>query len=177
MLIRLEEWEGKLHPVLEEEGAELVKAQVQRGRSSLCLRFFVDREAGVGIEDLARLSRKIGTLLDADPGFAGKYELEVSSPGMDRPVWKEGHFRRFVGERVHLWTMGPIAGGDHFEGTIAGCHDGVASIQVDGLGTMDFDLTQIERAELRLDPKRPPQRHRSAEGSAVAENEVPKDGQ
>jgi len=172
MLIRLEEWEEILRPILEEEAAELVKAQVQRGRSSLCLRFFVDREDGIGIEDLARLSRKIGMTLDADPEMAGKYELEVSSPGMDRPVRTEAHFRRFAGERVHIWTVQPVDGNNHFEGVILGCNHGIASVRVDGLGTMDFDLAQIDRAELRLDPKRPPQRHRVADGTA-SENEVP----
>jgi len=176
MRIRLEEWEEKLRPVLQEEAAELVEAQVQRSRDGVSLRFFVDREEGIGIEDLARLSRKIGMALDAESDLAGRYELEVSSPGMDRPIRTEAHFRRFAGERVHVWTAEPVGEGRHFEGTILGCGDGIVSMRVDGLGTMTFRLAQIERAELRLDPRRPPQRYRAADDTA-SHDEVPTDGE
>ena len=64
MRIRLEEWEERLRPVLEEEGVELVEAQAQQSRNGMRLRFFVDRDGGIGIEDLARLSRKIGMALE-----------------------------------------------------------------------------------------------------------------
>ncbi len=176
MRIRLEEWEEKLRPVLEEEGVELVEAQVHRGRDGVRLRFFLDREGGIGIEDLARLSRKIGMTLDADSGLAGRYGLEVSSPGMDRPVRTEAHFQRFAGERVHVWTFEPVEGGRHFEGKILGCADGVVSVAVEGVGTMKFGLSQIERAELRLDPRRPPQRNRAADDTA-SHDEVPTNGE
>lgn len=172
---KLEEWQGRLRQVLDEEVAELVEAQVQRSRAGVRLRFFIDREDGIGIEDLARLSRKIGLVLDADPGLVGRYELEVSSPGMHRPVRTEDHFRRFAGETVHIWTLEPVGEGRHFEGTILGCADGTVSIQVDGQGLLSFDLAQIERAELRLDPKRPPRRYRVAE--AAPRHEVLKDGE
>jgi ribosome maturation factor RimP len=122
----------------------------------LQLRFFIDREAGVGVDDLATMSRKIALLLDADPLLAGAYSLEVSSPGMHRVVRTEAHFRRFVGERVHIWTHDAREGRTHFEGTISGCEREVVSVAVDGAGTLDFRLDEVKRAELRLDPKRPP---------------------
>ncbi|MBD3162670.1 MAG: hypothetical protein GF346_09870 [Candidatus Eisenbacteria bacterium] len=156
MGIRLSEWEDRLRPVLEEEGAELLEAHVGRRRNAVSLRFFVDREAGIGVDDLARLSRKIALILDADPVLAGTYALEVSSPGMNRVVRSEAHFRRFVGERVHVWTKIPRQGRTHFEGRIEGCDEGVVSVAVDRVGSVGFDLDQIERAELRLDPRRPP---------------------
>jgi ribosome maturation factor RimP len=152
----LSEWEQKLQPVLEEEGAELLEAHVSRRRNSYQFRFFVDREAGIGVNELAHLSRKIGIVLDADPLLVGNYSLEVSSPGMNRVVRTEAHFRRFVGERVHVWTRESREGRNHFEGTIRGCQDGVVTVAVDRLGETEFDLRGIERAELRLDPKRRP---------------------
>ena len=156
MGIGLKEWQERLKPVLEEEGAELLEAHVSRGRKTLQLRFFVDREAGVGVDDLATLSRKIVSLLDADPLLQGGYSLEVSSPGMHRVVRTEAHFRRFVGERVHIWTHGVREGRTHFEGTISGCARGVVSVAVERMGTIEFGLDEIKRAELRLDPRRPP---------------------
>ena len=158
MGIRLSEWEDRLRPALEEEAAELLEAHVSRRRNAMSVRLFIDREKGIGVEDLARLSRKIARILDADPVLAGAYALEVSSPGMNRVVRSEAHFRRFVGERVHVWTKSPREGRTHFEGRIEGCAGGVVSVAVDRVGSVPFDLEQIERAELRLDPRRPPGR-------------------
>lgn len=168
-------WTERLRPLLDEEGAELLETNVSRGRNSLRLRFFLDREEGIGVADLARLSRKIGMLLDSDPTLVGRYELEVSSPGMNRVVSTERHFRRFEGERVHIWTQRPKNGLDHFEGTILGCAGGVVSVAVDGAGAIDFGLDEITRAELRLDPRRPPHRKDSEGGSAS--DEVRKHGE
>ena len=75
---------------------------------------------------------------------------------MNRVVRTEAHFQRFVGERVHIWTLEMREDRDHFEGTISGCEQGVVSVAVDQMGTLDFRLDEIKRAELRLDPKRPP---------------------
>jgi ribosome maturation factor RimP len=154
----LNEWQTRLQPILEAQGAELLEAQVSRRRHSYAFRFFVDREEGIGVDDLALLSRRIGLLLDGDPVLAGNYSLEVSSPGMNRVVRTEAHFRRFVGERVHLWTHRPKEGRTHFEGTICGCEQGVVRIAVGKLGEIPFDLAEIRRAELRLDPRRPPKK-------------------
>jgi ribosome maturation factor RimP len=172
---RHNEWAERLKPLLDEEGAELLETHVSRGRNSLQLRFFVDREAGLGIDDLARLSRKIGMLLDGDPTIAGRCDLEVSSPGMHRVVFAERHFRRFEGERVLIWTERAKDGRSHFEGTILGCAAGIVSVAVDGLGVTEFGLDEIKRAELRLDPRRRPLR-KNLEGEG-ASAEVRKNGE
>jgi ribosome maturation factor RimP len=169
------EWAERLKPLLDEEGAELLETNLSRGRNSLQIRLFLDREAGIGVADLARLSRKIGMLLDSDPSLAGRYELEVSSPGMNRVVFTEDHFRRFEGERVHIWTLREKDGRSHFEGTILGCASGTVSVAVDGLGAIDFGIDEIKRAELRLDPRRPPRRKNPAADGAS--DEVRKNGE
>ena len=114
-------------------------------------------------------------LLDSDPSLAGRYELEVSSPGMNRVVFTEDHFRRFEGERVHIWTLREKDGRSHFEGTILGCASGTVSVAVDGLGAIDFGIDEIKRAELRLDPRRPPRRKNPAADGAS--DEVRKNGE
>lgn len=176
MQVRLVDWEERLRPVLVLEGAELLEAQVSRNRQTTRFRFFLDREAGIGVDDLARLSRGIAMLLDDDPALAGNYELEVSSPGMHRVVRTEAHFRRFVGERVHIWTRDEIGGRRHFEGTILGCEGGIVRVRADETGEIEFGLAQIERAELRLDPKRPPRRQSQAAGGEAGD-EVGADGE
>lgn len=158
----LREWEERLRPVLEEERAELLDTQVSGGRKSLHFRFFVDRSEGIGIDDLARLSRKIGLLLDVDPQIAGGYGLEISSPGMNRVVRTEAHFQRFAGERVSVRTNVPVMGRVRLDGVIGSCADRVVQVEVEGLGRVEIRLDQIERAELRLDPRRPPRQGRPA---------------
>jgi ribosome maturation factor RimP len=175
MEIRHTEWTERLKPLLDEEGAELLETNVSRGRNSIQLRFFVDREAGIGVAELARLSRKIGMLLDSDPSLSGRYELEVSSPGMNRVVFTERHFQRFEGERVHVWTLREKDGLSHYEGTILGSAGGSVSVTVDGLGVVEFRLDEIKRAELRLDPRRPPRRKNPGDGGAS--DEVRKNGE
>jgi ribosome maturation factor RimP len=169
----LREWEERLRPVLDEEGAELLDAQVSGGRKSLSFRFFVDRMDGIGIDDLARLSRKIGLLLDADPSLVGSYGLEISSPGMHRVVRTEDHFRRFAGEKVHIRTLAPIEGRTHLEGVIGPCADGIVKVEVPGLGLIAVRLDQIDRAELRLDPRRP----RGGPAERARGGEVPDHGE
>ncbi len=176
MLARLEVWEERLRTVLAPEGAELLEAQVSRNRQTTRFRFFLDREEGIGVDDLARLSRAIAMVLDADPTLAGSYELEVSSPGMRRVVRTEAHFRRFAGERVQIRTFEEIAGRRHFDGVILRCDEGAVTVLVDAMGERKFDLAQIERAELRLDPRRPPQK-RKAEPDGRAGDEVGPDGE
>ena len=171
----LSQWQERLGSVLQEEGAELLEAQVARLRNLVKLRFFLDREAGLTVDDLAHLSRRFALVLEADPTLIGKYELEVSSPGMDRVVRTEAHYRRFVGERVHVWTLEEREGQQHFEGTILGCRDGIVAVQVDGHGPTDFPLDQIERAELRLDPRRPLKRPHVL--GSLETGEVPKNGE
>lgn len=176
MLARLEDWEERLRPVLALEGAELLEAQVSRNRQTMRFRFFVDREAGISVDDLARLSRGIAMILDDDPALAGNYELEVSSPGMHRVVRTEAHFRRFVGERVQIRTRDEIDGQRHFEGTILDCEGRTVRVRSDAIGEIEFDLAQIERAELRLDPRRPPRR-RAESTPGRAGDEVGPDGE
>jgi ribosome maturation factor RimP len=170
------EWEERLRPVLDEEGAELLDTQVSGGRKSLHLRFFVDRVAGVGIDDLARVSRKIGLVLDADPTLAGGYDLEVSSPGMNRVVRTEANFRRFAVERVSVRLAVPVMERTHLDGVIESCAGGVARVNVQGLGSVAVPLERIERAELRLDPRRPPKRGEAVE-RARPDGEVREDGE
>lgn len=141
---------------------------VSRGPRTQSIRLTVDREAGLDVDGCARASRLVATLLDADPVVRGAYNLEVSSPGMHRPIWTPRHFERFIGERVVLQrsparalgtpeSVGETEGGEavqHLEGEIGPLEgDGVWIEPVDKKGTRRLvPFSEIRSAQLRMDP-------------------------
>jgi ribosome maturation factor RimP len=105
------EVEHAVSPVLEREGYELVLVEFIPRQH--IVRLYVDREGGVSVEDCARVSHVVGDVLDAEgisDKIPGRYHLEVSSPGLDRPLVKPKDFRRFVGHQVNVTTREPVDG-------------------------------------------------------------------
>src|SRR5688572_8943451 len=90
------------------EGMELVDLEFLREREGWVLRLFIDKEGGVGLEDCAQVSRAIGTALDVDGDIDHPYSLEVSSPGLNRPLTRPAHFQRAQGRKVRVKTFGPL---------------------------------------------------------------------
>jgi ribosome maturation factor RimP len=151
-----EELENVVSPVAEEEAMELVMVQVGRRRRKPSFRIFVDREGGVTLQDCVRLSHRISSVLDRDPAMRGAYSIEVSSPGMDRPIWTKEHFVRFAGEAVRLETVVPIEGRSRFRGRIMGVEGEAARIHLDEGEEKLFDLRALAQARLDLDPWKKP---------------------
>jgi len=89
-----------IEPVAKAFGCELWGLEVlSQGRHSL-LRIYIDKADGVGLEDCEKVSRQISSLMDVEDPLAGQYTLEVSSPGMDRPLYKLEHYQQYIGEQV-----------------------------------------------------------------------------
>jgi len=109
--------------VAEREGFELIQVEVcGQGRGRL-LRVYLDHPGGIGLTECERASRALSAALDEDQALGswnGPYTLEVSSPGLDRPLTKPGDFERFAGKRVRIRTREPIAGSRNWLGTLAG---------------------------------------------------------
>src|SRR6266850_2247879 len=97
------EIEGVVQPVLRDHGLMLVDLEWRPRRPRGVLRLFVDKPGGVGIDDCQRVSREVGDVLDASALIEEAYDLEVSSPGLDRQLRKEREFRWAVGKRVPCW--------------------------------------------------------------------------
>jgi ribosome maturation factor RimP len=97
---------------------ELVALEVGGGRRRRMVRLFVDRPAGVDHELLAQVSREVGTALDQEGLADGPYTLEVSSPGLDRPLTKPRHFAERVGMKVWVRTSEPVAGRKVWQGVL-----------------------------------------------------------
>ena len=124
--------EALLGPVIEAEGLELY--DVTRGREGgrRVLRVIVDGPDGVDLDTLSRLSERVSRRLDLAGYETGPYDLQVSSPGIERPLKRPEHFRRSVGERVKVKTSAPVAGSRTHIGTLIAADDAGVTLEVDG---------------------------------------------
>ena len=104
--------EAVVLPVLEELGLELVEVQYRREQSGWVLRLIIDKQEGVSLDDCVVVSREVGQLLDIEDFIEQSYNLEVSSPGLERPLKSITEFQRFAGRMARIKTLEPI-GGDH----------------------------------------------------------------
>jgi ribosome maturation factor RimP len=136
-----------LGPEIEEQGYELVEVECGLQGSTLFLRLFLDKDGGINIDDCASMSRYVSELLGKDDFIGVKYNLEVSSPGIDRPVRKVADFIRYKGERIKLQTVYPIEGRKKFTGQLMGCEDGLVSVDV-GTETVNVHIENVKRARL-----------------------------
>ncbi len=146
-----------LEPVLARDGYEIVDVEWLRQGSRWTLRLYVDKEGGVGIDDCQAVSRTVDPILDAEDFIEPAYDLEVSSPGLDRPLRKQQDFDRYAGQRVHVKAYGPVAATaegspprKNWTGTLRGFADGAVLVEVDGvLHRIPHD--QIAKAHLEAD--------------------------
>ncbi|MBK9516977.1 MAG: ribosome maturation factor RimP [Anaeromyxobacter sp.] len=146
-----------LEPVLERDGFELVEVEWVRGGGRWVLRLYVDKPGGTGIEDCQAVSHLVDPILDVAGFIEPAYDLEVSSPGLERPLRKPADFQRFAGQRARVKTFGPVSGTapgspgrKHWSGILAGFKDEAVEVDVDGvLHRIPHD--QIAKAHLEYD--------------------------
>lgn len=136
-----------LQATVEGMGYEFVGVEYvgQAGRNTL--RVYIDTAAGVTLEDCEAVSHQISGLLDVENPVSGAYDLEVSSPGLDRPLFRREDFSQFAGQRVKIRMAIPMDGRRNFAGQLLGVENDLVSVEVDG---QIFKLVyeQIERARL-----------------------------
>lgn len=140
-----------VEPILTEEGLELVDVEFRRERAGWVLRIYIDRRGGgVTLGDCVKVSRELGELLDVEDFIPYSYNLEVSSPGINRPLRKKEDFERFRGEWVKVKLMEPIRGRRNIRGRIWGMEG------EDLLLIVDEQLWEIPHsliAKANLDPE------------------------
>jgi ribosome maturation factor RimP len=141
-----------VRPSLEAEGFELVDCSVSRTPRSQTFRFAVDREGGVPVAACEQASRLVAALLDANPVLRGNYQLEISSPGMNRPIWSADHFRRFGDERVRIELHDTAEAPRQLVGRIGPVEGEEVVILFDRGGERRVALASIRRANLQIDP-------------------------
>jgi ribosome maturation factor RimP len=140
-------------PLAAEEGMEIIDIELRReggGRGGRVLRLYLDKEGGPSIDDLARVSRKLSDLLDLHEAVDGPYNLEVSSPGINRLLKRAEHFIRYIGKRIRVRTREMIEGRRSFLGLLKDVRDGGILLAQDGT-EFHIPLSAIERANYEHD--------------------------
>ena len=113
-----------LGPVVETLGCELWGIELQTGGRTKLLRLYIDHaEQGIGVDDCERVSRQASAVLDVEDAINGEYILEVSSPGMDRPLYELNQYEQFVGEDISLRLRFPYEGRRNYKGRLSGVDD------------------------------------------------------
>jgi len=144
---REQDIEELINPAIEALGCELWGIEfMSQGRHSK-LRIFIERPEGVGIDDCERVSREVSDLLDVDDVVPQAYTLEVSSPGMDRILFRPDHYSRNVGATVDVRLHFPFEGSKRIVGVLAGIDDDQVIVQV-GEDEFVLPLENIQRARL-----------------------------
>ena len=128
-------------------GFELVDVEYVKEGKDLVLRLFIDKPGGITLDDCALLSRQIDPILDAADPIPSSYYLQVSSPGLDRPLKREKDFERFAGSLVQLRTYQAIEGQRNFRGVLTGLHDGNVALEVEGKQVL-IPLHMVAKANL-----------------------------
>ncbi|MGV1099980.1 ribosome maturation factor RimP [Thiovibrio sp. JS02] len=136
-----------IEPVVEDFGLELVELQFRREAPGWVLRLIIDSEVGVSIDDCANVSREVGHLLEVEDLIEQAYTLEVSSPGLDRPLKKEKDFVRCKGKKAKVVVHQTIAGQNAFVGVIEGFQAGNIVLATEQ-GTVDIPFTTVKKARL-----------------------------
>jgi len=134
-------------PLCTAEGMELVHVEYQREPGGLTLRLYLDKPGGVTLDDCVDISRQLEDILDVHAQDAPPYRLEVSSPGLDRPVGKLNDFVRFTGHRAKIRLATAVQGRQNFTGVLAGVLDEMVQLQVDD-ETVSLNFKDISRARL-----------------------------
>ena len=137
-----------LTPVLEQRGLELVEVILRVEGGHWILRVTIDREEGVQVHHCTAVSRELNVHMDVEDLIPVKYFLEVSSPGLDRPLKNESDYDRFKGRLVKIKTNHPVAGRRKISGTIEGIENGVLSVLLEDDIRLEVPVEDISSARL-----------------------------
>jgi ribosome maturation factor RimP len=135
-------------------GIEIVEVELKGSGRSHLLRIYIDRPEGVTHTDCELVSREVSAALDADDPIPGTYELEVSSPGVERKLGKLKDWQRFTGKKVKVVLKEPLpaeADLKHFDGVIARAEEQAVTVELTGGKEVTFPLEQVDHANLKFE--------------------------
>lgn len=134
------------------EGIEIVETQLLGSGSRRLLRIYIDKPAGVTHADCELVSQQVGTILDVEDVIPGSgYTLEVSSPGVERPLKSPGDFARFTGQKAKIVLREPVENQKAWIGVLAGVHDGRVDLDAGAGRTVSLPLAQVQKANLKFE--------------------------
>jgi ribosome maturation factor RimP len=137
---------------------EVVLVEIKGEGNRSIIRIFIDKSGGVLLEDCERFSKRFSVLLDVENLIPFSYTLEVSSPGINRPLVKESDFQRFCGKDAKIRIRGPLEGQKNFKGKIVGVTEGRLELELMPGKQIGIALIDIEKANLIGDLSERPQR-------------------
>lgn len=141
------EIEELIRPSVESMGFELWGCEyLAQGKHSL-LRIYIDKADGIGIEDCGQVSRQVSALFDVEDPIPGNYSLEVSSPGIPRPLFRSEQYQRYIGQQVQIKLLKPVAGKRKFVGIIVSADENSVILDV-GNEQQSFLFSNIVKANL-----------------------------
>jgi len=136
-----------LRPAVEQTGKELLGIEyISAGRNSI-LRLFIDHVDGINVDDCAEVSRQVGAMLDVEDPISSEYSLEVSSPGVDRPLFSHAHYQAVIGETINIKLSMPLNGRRKFKGELIAVTEQELTMVVDGIDYAIL-LSNIDKGNL-----------------------------
>lgn len=136
-----------LLPAVEATGKELLGIEfVSAGKHSI-LRVYIDSENGINVDDCAEVSHQVSAILDVEDPISTEYNLEVSSPGMDRPLFKKAHYEAIIGEVVEVKLNMPLNGRRKFKGRLEAVENDTLIVEVDG-ESYELVISNIDKGNL-----------------------------
>jgi ribosome maturation factor RimP len=136
-----------LRPAVEETGKSLLGIEYISAGNNSILRLFIDHENGIDVDDCAEVSRQVGALLDVEDPISSEYNLEVSSPGVDRPLFDIAHFQAVIGEIVNIKLSIPLNGRRKFKGPLVAIENNNLIIEVDSID-YEMPIGNVDKANL-----------------------------
>ena len=136
-----------LRPSVEMLGKELLGVEFISAGKHSTLRLFIDHENGINVDDCAEVSRQVSAVLDVEDPISTEYSLEVSSPGLDRPLFELDHFKAVIGETINVKLSMPLNGRRKFKGVLETIENNTLVVSVDG---QDYELviSNVDKANL-----------------------------
>ncbi len=136
-----------IEPALEDMDFELVDIEYSSWYGKWVLRLYIDKEEGVTLDDCARISREIGDLIDVKEIIIQKYVLEVSSPGLDRPLKKEKDLERAIGKKIKVKTVATLKGRRNYTGFLRNFQEGILYMELES-GPVELPWREVDKANL-----------------------------
>ena len=139
-----------IHPIVLNEGMEVVDIEYRRESGGWVLRLILDKEGAITLDDCTRVSQEVGRSLDVEEVIQTPYALEVSSPGLTRPLKTEKDFMKYRHRLVKVKTVDPIQNRRQFKGKLLGVSENGVEIEVEG-GVFQIPLSNVAKANLEID--------------------------
>lgn len=142
---------GIAEPIVSDEGMELVEVEYRKESRGWVLRLYLDKEGGVTLDDCTRISQEVGRSLDVEDFVQAPYTLEVSSPGLTRPLKTEKDFIKYRDSLIKVKTLDPVEDRRQFRGRLLGVSDNQIEMAVEGR-IFQIPLSNVAKANLEVDP-------------------------